>query len=426
MNIDPNAAGAPAILNNSATVSGTILGTATVVSDASNTTTDIDGNATGELPTTNPGGPGSPTPVAPPAEDAQIGLAKSASIGGLLADGTFDVTFTLLAENLGNVQLSSLTLVDDLSAASNLGTAFVGLRTAPTITLINTSGGSVAPTLDSSFSGFASAPNLLIGTDGLLLPGDQFQVVFTATIDPDAPGAPAELVNQATVGGTSPGGQTPEDLSDDGSATEGPTSNPTPITVPVLTPLIVVKSTSTPAVQTGGFASYEVSVTNPSAFEVTSVTLLDDLPGGFAFVEDSAQLLRAGVASPAIVTGIDPITTQIGNLSAGETVTVTYLTRVGAGVVTGEHVNTVQALVFGVVASNTADATVTLAEDPLLSTTRVIGKVWHDRDGDGWQDAAWATGIKLVGGPFGEEGKTLENLPGRGSDSDESLSLIHI
>ena len=420
VNIDPNAAGAPAILNNSATVSGTILGTATVVSDASNTTTDIDGNATGELPTTNPGGPGSPTPVAPPAEDAQIGLAKSASIGGLLADGTFDVTFTLLAENLGNVQLSSLTLVDDLSAASNLGTAFVGLRTAPTITLINTSGGSVAPTLDSSFSGFASAPNLLIGTDGLLLPGDQFQVVFTATIDPDAPGAPAELVNQATVGGTSPGGQTPEDLSDDGSATEGPTSNPTPITVPVLTPLIVVKSTSTPAVQTGGFASYEVSVTNPSAFEVTSVTLLDDLPGGFAFVEDSAQLLRAGVASPAIVTGIDPITTQIGNLSAGETVTVTYLTRVGAGVVTGEHVNTVQALVFGVVASNTADATVTLAEDPLLSTTRVIGKVWHDRDGDGWQDAAWATGIKLVGGPFGEEGKTLENLPGRGSDSDES------
>ena len=150
VNIDPNAAGAPAILNNSATVSGTILGTATVVSDASNTTTDIDGNATGELPTTNPGGPGSPTPVAPPAEDAQIGLAKSASIGGLLADGTFDVTFTLLAENLGNVQLSSLTLVDDLSAASNLGTAFVGLRTAPTITLINTSGGSVAPTLDLS------------------------------------------------------------------------------------------------------------------------------------------------------------------------------------------------------------------------------------------------------------------------------------
>jgi len=424
VNIDPNAAGAPAVFNNSATVSGTVFGTTTVVSDDSNTTTDIDGNPTGELPTTNPGGPGSPTPVAPPAEDAQIGLAKSAVVGGLLADGTFDVTFTLLAENLGNVQLSSLTLVDDLSAASNLGAAFVGLRTAPVISLINISGGSVVPTLDTSFDGTSAAPDILIGTDGLLLPGDQFEVVFTATIDPDAPGAPTELVNQASVGGTSPGGETPEDLSDDGSQTDGPNAggsdnDPTPITVPVLTPLIVTKTTSTPAVQTGGFASYEVTVTNPSALAVTGVTLEDDLPGGFAYVEDSAQLIRAGVSAPAVVTGIDPITTQIGGLSAGETVTVTYLSRVGAGVVTGEHVNTVQALVFGVPASNTATATVTLAEDPLLSTTRVIGKVWHDRDGDGWQDGAWATGIKLSGGPFGE-GKSLDDLPGRASDSDEA------
>jgi len=424
VNIDPNAVGAPTIFNNSATVSGTVLGTVTVVSDDSNTTTDIDGNATGELPTTNPGGPGNPTPVAPPVEDAQIGLAKSAVVGGLLGDGTFDVTFTLLAENLGNVQLSMITLSDDLSAASNLGSAFVGLRTPPAISLINISGGSVVPTLDTSFNGTAAAPNILIGTDGLLLPGDQFEVVFTATIDPNAPGAPADLVNQATVGGTSPGGETPEDLSDDGSQTDGPNAggtdnDPTPIAVPVLTPLVVVKTTTTPEVQTGGFASYEVSVTNPSAFGVTNITLEDDLPGGFAYVEDSAQLFRAGVASPAVVTGIDPITTQIGNLSAGETVTVTYTTRVGAGVVTGEHVNTVQALASGVPASNTAVATVVLGEDPLLSTTRVIGKVWHDRDGDGWQDAAWATGIKLVGGPFGE-GKKLDNLPGRSSDSDES------
>ena len=419
VNIDPNAAGAPAVLNNSATVSGTIIGTTTVVSDVSNTTTDIDGNPTGELPTTNPGGPGSPTPVAPPAEDAQIGLAKSAVVGGLAADGTFDVTFTLLAENLGNVQLTSLTLVDDLSSPSNLGTAFVGLSAAPTITLINTSGGSVVPTLDTSFNGTSAAPDILIGTDGLLLPGDQFQVVFTATIDPDAPGAPTELVNQASAGGTSPGGETPEDLSDDGPAADGPNADPTPITPPVLTPLIVTKTTTTPEVETGGFASYEVTVTNPSAVTVNGVTLEDDLPGGFAYVEDSAQLIRAGVAQPAAVTGIDPITTEIGSLSAGETVTVTYLSRVGAGVVVGEHVNTVQALVFGVPSSNTATATVVLGEDPLLSTTRVIGKVWHDRDGDGWQDGAWATGIKLVGGPFGE-GKKLDNLPGRASDSDES------
>ena len=111
MNINPNAEGTPDVLNNQANVTGTIIGTSNLVSDASNTTTDIAGNPTGELPTTNPGGPGSPTPVAPPAEEALIGVAKTVEVAGLLAAGTFDATFTLLVENLGNVQLSELTPV---------------------------------------------------------------------------------------------------------------------------------------------------------------------------------------------------------------------------------------------------------------------------------------------------------------------------
>ena len=423
VNINPNASGAPAIFNNTADVFGTILGTSNEVTDASNTSTDIDGNATGELPTTNPGGPGSPTPVVAPAEDPSIGLAKTASVGGLQADGTFDVTFTLLAENLGNVQLTQLTLTDELSAATNLGSAFVGLRGSPSIRLINTSGNSLAPSLNAGFTGTASAPDLLTGTDGLLIPGDQFEVIFTAIVAADAPGAPAELTNQAVVGGTSPGGAVSSDLSDNGTQASGPNgdgtdNDPTPIAVPVLTPLIISKTTSTPDVSVGDFASFTVTVTNPAAFQVNGVTVSDDLPGGFFYVEESAQLLRAGTTTPASVTGIDPIIIEIGVLDAGESVSITYLSRVGAGVVAGEHTNTATALVFGVVASNTADATVVLGEDPLLTTTRIIGKVWHDRDGDGWQDAAKATGIKLSGGPFGD-GKKLEDLPGRMSDSDE-------
>ena len=94
VNIDPNAAGAPSALNNTATAGGTSPG-GTDVSDDSNTGTDITGAGTGEVPTNNPGGPGTPTPVAPPASDAEIGLVKSAStIGAVHSDGTFDVTPT--------------------------------------------------------------------------------------------------------------------------------------------------------------------------------------------------------------------------------------------------------------------------------------------------------------------------------------------
>jgi len=423
VNIDANAEDAPAVLANIATVSGTPPSGAPVV-DNSDTGTDPDGNPTGATPDDNPNGPGSPTLITAPTEDPQLGLAKQATVNGLLADGSFDVTFTLLVENLGNVQLTQLTLEDDLSAASNLGSAFVGLRSTPVIRLINTSGNSVAPSLSSSFTGTTGAANLLTGLDGLLQPNDQFEITFTATVNPSAVGAPAELINQANAGGTSPGGALSFDLSDNGAQTSGPNTggtddDPTPISVPVLTPLVVTKTTSTPAVSPGEFASYSVSVTNPGVSPAIGVTLSDDLPGGFGYVVDSAQLLRAGVASPALVTGVDPIAVEIGSLAGGESVVITYLSRVGAGIVAGEHTNTASALVFGVVSSNTATATVTFDEDPLLSTTRIIGKVWHDRDGDGWQDAARATNIKLSGGPFAEP-KTVQNLPGRRSASDEA------
>ena len=422
--VNANADGAPAVLNNTATASGIPAGSAVPVTDDTNTSTDIDGNPTGELPTDNPGGPGVPTPVAPPVEEPGIGVAKSAEVAGLLADGTFDATFTLVVQNTGNVQLSALTLVDELSAATNLGTAFVGLRGSPALTLVNTSGASVAPTLNTSFDGTANDPNLLIGTDGLLQPGDQYIVVFAAIVNAEAPGAPAELTNQAFAGGTSPGGQIPEDGSDSGSDADGPnagggTDDPTPIGVPVNSGLLLSKTTSTPTVIPGGFASYVVTVTNPTTSMINGVTIEDDLPGGFSFVEDSGQLLRTGVSTPAIVTGLDPISVDLGSLNPGETVSFSYLTRVSAGVVTGEHVNTAGALAFGVLASNESTATVVVGEDALLSTTRVIGKVWEDVDADGWQDSARATGIKLSGGPFNEVVR-LKDLPGRHSSSDEA------
>ena len=420
--INPNADGAPAVLNNTATASGLPLGSAVPVTDDTNTSTDIDGNPTGELPTDNPGGPGVPTPVAPPGEQPGIGIAKSAEVAGLLADGTFDVTFTLIVENTGDVELSALTLVDELSSPTNLGTAFVGLRGTPSLTLLNTSGASVAPTLNTAFDGTANNPNLLIGTDGLLQPNDQYSVVFTAIVNADAPGAPAELTNQALAGGTSPGGQIPEDGSDSGSDPDGPndggtTDDPTPIGVPVNSGLLLTKTTSTPTVIPGGFASYVVTVSNPSSSVINGVTIEDDLPGGFSFVEDSGQLLRAGVSTPATVTGLDPISVDLGSVNPGETLSFSYLTRVSAGVVTGEHVNTAGALAFGILASNQSTATVVVGEDALLSTTRVVGKVWEDIDGDGWQDSARATGLRISGGPFGE-GRRLPDLPGRTSISD--------
>jgi len=223
VNVDPNAAGAPAALDNTATTGGTPP-SGPAVTDDSNTGTDAAGAGTGENPDDNPGGPGAPTPITPPTPDAELGVVKSAtSIGAIQGDGTFDVTYTLLIENTGDQNLTPLTLTDDLSAATQLGSAFNGIVTAPAVTLVtNTSGNAVAPTTNgAAFTGTGAGTALIIGTDGRIDAGDQYQVTFTINVDPNATGAPAALDNTATAGGTPPSGTPISDDSNTGTDASG-------------------------------------------------------------------------------------------------------------------------------------------------------------------------------------------------------------
>ena len=59
---------------------------------------------------------------------------------------------------------------------------------------------------------------------------------------------------------------------------------------------------------------------------------------------------------------------------------------VGVGVGEGNYVNSVVARRAGADVSNTATATVRVVPDALLDCTDVIGKVYDDRNANGWQD----------------------------------------
>ena len=58
----------------------------------------------------------------------------------------------------------------------------------------------------------------------------------------------------------------------------------------------------------------------------------------------------------------------------------------GAGVVRGDYTNTVAPLTGGRPAGASASATVTIVADPDFEQTSIVGTVFDDRDGDGWQD----------------------------------------
>ena len=62
---------------------------------------------------------------------------------------------------------------------------------------------------------------------------------------------------------------------------------------------------------------------------------------------------------------------------------------------------------------NVTTASINVTQDPILQKTTIIGKVFADRDGDGWQDNANATNIVVK--PQGDKGvgQQVESLMGR-------------
>ena len=318
--VDLTAAGAPTPLNNQ------IVGSGDAVDSSGNPITDssgnpvvvVDGSDSGSDPSnSNPGDQGDngtsddPTPLL----IADVGVAKSA--GDAVANGdNFDVTFTLVYENTGTVALSQLSLIDDVE--SQFGEAFVS-ATAPVIQ--NFVGSGTAPTGNAAWAGDTTA-NLLEG--GVVNPGDQFEVVFTVTIDPNAAGASTDLSNQAVGSGTgvnpdgsvlTDGSGNPVIASDDsdsgtdatGDNGEGGTADPTQV---VIADLGIAKSVvGQPDLQFNGnsLVTFQVVVENTGTVGLASLSLVEDLAAQFggAFVNVTDLNLATGPSDPGSSIAVD-------------------------------------------------------------------------------------------------------------------------
>ena len=133
-----------------------------------------------------------PTPII----IADIAVAKRV-IGSpvQLTNDNFAVTYELVVENIGTVDLSELTLSDDIRA--QFGSAFVSagnlsLASGPTQPLSNV-------VLNSSWDGDGITDILDEGSTSELSIGDSFAIRFVVEVDPDASGTSGPLNNQATV-----------------------------------------------------------------------------------------------------------------------------------------------------------------------------------------------------------------------------------
>ena len=252
--------------------------------------------------------------------NAQIGVAKAAS--DPIPNGeNFDITFTLVVQNLGNVRLANVELIDDLAA--NFGDALVA-TSAPSVQ--NFSGIGTPPALNAGWS-INTSQNLL---DSVVLnPGEAFEVVFTVTVDPDADGAPGSLSNQATATGQglNPDGSTlldsednpivASDVSDNGTNPNGENesedgdglfgNDPTEI---LIADLGIAKAiVGEPELLFSGnyVVTYQVVVKNTGTVNLGNLSLLEDLSTQFgsSFVDAGNLTLAVEPEDPASDIAVD-------------------------------------------------------------------------------------------------------------------------
>jgi len=156
------------------------------------------------------------------------------------------------------------------------------------------------------------------------------------------------------------------------------------------------KRADRPSVSVGGIVAYTITLENTTSTALAALEVRDAPPAGFAYVEGSARL--DGVDVSAAVRGPRPLVFSGISLNPGQRRTLRYVLRVGAGVVRGEYPNTASPFFGGVAVGNADTARVQVVADPTFEETTIVGKVFVDEDGDGWQDEGekGVAGVRLA------------------------------
>jgi uncharacterized repeat protein (TIGR01451 family) len=149
--------------------------------------------------------------------------------------------------------------------------------------------------------------------------------------------------------------------------------------------IVMTKSTPLVNVVRGDLVPYTITATNTLAATLTGINVVDVIPAGFRYRTGSASL--NGVPTEPLVSGRN-LTWPNQTFTAGERKTLRMMLVVGTGVAEGEFVNRVSSInnITNTQVSNTASATVRVVPDPTFDCSDIIGKVFDDKNANGYQD----------------------------------------
>lgn len=320
--VDPDAnVNTPHTADNQATTTGRALDENNdVITNGGNpiVATDLSDSGT-NVHTSNAGAPGDagtsddPTPLVLP----ELGVAKRLVTSTGISSGNRAIIYEVIIRNIGTVDLTNLTLVEDLDA--QFGAGFIGIRTAPAIVAGPGTTAAALPTINANFDGDNDVDIFTAGT-GDLRTGQQITLRFEIEADIDQLNSSSS--NQVVAGGdydvrplvAGPDG-TVTDLSDSGSDPAGnnpgqpghgpnPPGDPFGFDNPTLVPAVGIALDHGTPVRDDDTRNFTVPVTivveNLGATDLQDLVLIEDLIDiyGDRFVSaDNVQIDNTGVTS---------------------------------------------------------------------------------------------------------------------------------
>ncbi len=170
---------------------------------------------------------------------------------------------------------------------------------------------------------------------------------------------------------------------------------------PLALDLFVSKQASKDVVAIGDFLQYQILVQNPDPQGgAVELAVLDRLPAGFRYVEDSTQIDGVRAADPMIADDGVTMTFAYGGLGPGQSLDIRYVVEVTAAAELGRARNEAQVGGIGVASSNVAFADVLVREDLLQSKAIIVGQVIADSCDDASAEGLAGVRVWLEDGTY--------------------------
>jgi uncharacterized repeat protein (TIGR01451 family) len=192
-----------------------------------------------------------------------------------------------------------------------------------------------------------------------------------------------------------------------------------------LTDVVATKTADRKTAVFGETVNYTLTFTNNTQVDIPNARIVDTLPSGMLYTPGSGRVNGEVVEPVSVGRRLE----WRNDLAAGATTVVTMSARVARTGEFGKRINrTYLEDRFGRILSNIAEAAVRIDPEHVFDCSDVIGRVFDDRNGNGYQDGPGTLPEPIIddsyvgGGKFGK----LDRVPQREDRSEPGLAGVRL